>query len=77
VVRCKTRALTLVGNLARSPPLDGTSRLWHTPDMSVPQDSKTRRATKKRRTKKLAQWREKQQAQTTTVQDVATPKKRS
>lgn len=31
--------------------------------MSVPQDSRTRRIQKKRRTKKLAQWRARQQAQ--------------
>ncbi|MFI5307766.1 MAG: hypothetical protein ACHQ53_10460 [Polyangiales bacterium] len=41
--------------------------------MSVPQDSKTRASQKKRRTKKLAAWRAKQQAQP--EQPAATPKK--
>ena len=44
--------------------------------MSVPQDSKTRRAQKKRRTKQLAQWREKQLAKTAAAKAPAEPKKR-
>ena len=45
--------------------------------MSVPQDSKARRAEKKRRTKKLAKWREKQAEQGSTTSASATPKKKS
>jgi hypothetical protein len=46
--------------------------------MSVPQDSRTRRQQKKRRTKKLARWRE-QQAQKAegTAAPAATPAKKS
>jgi hypothetical protein len=43
--------------------------------MSVPQDSKARRTAKKRRTKKLALWREKQQTQATATPAVVEKKK--
>jgi hypothetical protein len=43
--------------------------------MSVPQDSKTRRAQKKKRTKKLAKWRDKQ-AEHGAQAAVAAPKKK-
>jgi hypothetical protein len=44
--------------------------------MSVPQDSKARRAEKKRRTKKLALWREKHATQATTAEAPATDEKK-
>jgi hypothetical protein len=43
--------------------------------MSVPQDSRARRTQKKRRTKKLAQWREKQQTQASSAQTAPEKKK--
>jgi len=42
--------------------------------MSVPQDSRTRRIQKKRRTKKLARWRAQQQAEVQPEQAAATTK---
>jgi hypothetical protein len=44
--------------------------------MSVPQDSKARRVEKKRRTKKLAKWREKQAAEGSATAAATTPKKK-
>jgi len=45
--------------------------------MSVPQDSRTRRQQKKRRTKKLARWREQQAQKTEGAAPAATPAKKS